>query len=187
MRIGIIVGILLGLLWSTPPARSQTVLPTLKLGVGTLAPPSAVFAGATSPAPPSTRDPLVREMARSLHYNIDTIYAYIRNNVELTPSYGLQKGARGVILDGYGTPFDQAQAFVDMLRESDAVAGTGYNAQYVLGEITLTSAQFSSWFGVTDAGSAAAVLADGGIPASVTGSGTSFSVTMSHIWVSATI
>ena len=187
MRFSIVVGVLLWLILAPLPAQGQVVLPTLKLGVGAPVAPSTFFAGATSPTAPATRDPLVREMARSLDYNIDFIFAYLRNNIEITPSYGLQKGARGVILDGYGTTFDQAQAFVDMLRESDAAAGTGYNAQYVLGEITLTSAQFSSWFGVTDAGSAAAVLADGGIPASVTGSGTSFSVTMSHIWVAATV
>jgi YD repeat-containing protein len=164
--------------------------PTLHIGTGVLISPSTAltnFGAPTSPTPPTTRDPLVQETARSLGYNIDTIFAYVRDHVELTPSYGLEKGARGVIMDHYGTSFDQAQALVDMLREADAVAHSSYAPQFVLGQISLAASDFANWFGVTDADAARHVLADGGIPATVTGTGSSFTVVMSHVWVTAAV
>ncbi|CCW17470.1 hypothetical protein EBBID32_18100 [Sphingobium indicum BiD32] len=111
----------------------------------------------------------------------------MRDNIKLTPVFGLQKGARGVVLDGYGSAFDQAQFMVDTLREADAVAGKGYNPVYKLGTISLTAAQFSSWTGISEAAVATKFLANGGIPATVTGSGSSFTVSLLHIWVQVTI
>ncbi len=71
---------------------------------------------------------------------------------------------------------------VEMLRAS------GYSAQYKLGTITLSGAQFSSWFGVSDATAATRLLADGGIPATVSATGATInSVAMMHIWVTATL
>ena len=175
--------------FSTGPSNAQT-LPIVKIGTAPLIAPAdalTYYGSPVSPAAPTTRDPLVQELARSLGYNIDLIFGHVRDHVEITPMYGLQKGARGIVLDNAGTSFDQAFSMVEMLREADAVKNTGYNASYVLGQITLTSAQFTSWLGVSDADAARHVLADGGIPATVSGSGSSFSVTMAHVWVSATI
>ncbi len=172
------------------PGPSQAASPTVKIGSGTLTDPATALSGynnPASPAAPATRDPLVQELARSLNYDIDRIFTHIRDHVEQTPIFGLQKGARGVILDNYGTDFDQAQAMVELLRESDAAGGTHYAPQYVFGRITLTAADFSGWFGVSDADAARRVLADGGIPATVSGSGSSFTVVMSHVWVTATV
>lgn len=166
-------------------ANPAVMIPTAPL----ITPANALtyYGNPTSPTPPSTRDPLVAEAARSLRYDVDTIYAFVRDNVRLTPVFGLQKGARGVVLDGYGSAFDQAQFMVDTLREADAVASKGYNPVYKLGTISLTAAQFSAWTGITDAAIATKYLANGGIPASVTGSGSSFTVSMLHIWVQVTI
>ncbi|KQN04845.1 hypothetical protein ASE85_07600 [Sphingobium sp. Leaf26] len=166
-------------------ANPAVMIPTAPL----ITPANALtyYGSPTSPTPPSTRDPLVAEAARSLRYDVDTIYAFVRDNVRLTPVFGLQKGARGVVLDGYGSAFDQAQFMVDTLREADAVASKGYNPVYKLGTISLTAAQFSAWTGIADAAIANKYLANGGIPASVTGSGSSFTVSMLHIWVQVTI
>ncbi|MBA3811445.1 MAG: RHS repeat protein [Caulobacteraceae bacterium] len=181
------------------PAAAQSIpIPVVKIGATSLVPPATAlthFGNQASPSPPATRDPLVRALARSLHYDIDVIFEHVRDHVEFTPMYGLQKGARGVILDGNGTAFDQAYFLVEMLREADNIncpggvgAGCGYIPKYRLGQITLSGSDFASWFGVaTNAAVATHVLADGGIPAVVTGSGANFSVTMSHIWVLATI
>lgn len=180
------------------PAVSEAASPTVKLGSGTLVDPGQAFTyynnhgGSVSGPAPTKRDPLIQELARSLGYDIDKIFTHVRDHVEFTPLYGLQKGARGVALDGYGTAFDQAQFLVEMLRESDAAtantsAPTAYDPQYVLGRITVSGADFESWFGVADAAAAMRVLADGGIPATVTGTGSNFSVTMSHVWVLATV
>jgi YD repeat-containing protein len=142
-----------------------------------------------SPASPTARprSPLVQETARSLRYDVDLIYAYVRNNIEFLPMFGLQAGARGIVLNGRGTAFDQAQFMVDLLREADARQAKGYNPAYVLGRIELSSSEFAAWTGVNDAAVASKLLANGGIPATVTGSGSTFTVTMLHCWVRVTI
>lgn len=174
---------------ASPANASQ---PTVLIASAPLVSPDAAMtyynsAGTTSQAPPSTRDPIVQEASRALRYNIDLIFEYARDNVEFLPMYGLGKGSRGVVLDGYGTAFDQAQFMVDALREADAAASTGYNPQYVLGRISVSGSDFSAWTGANTAELASKLLANGGIPAVVTGSGASFSVNMSHIWVQATV
>lgn len=145
------------------------------------------YGNPASPTPPASRDPLVEEIARSLRYDVDRIFEHVRDNVEFVPIFGVQKGARGIVLDGHGTAFDQAQFMVEALRESDAQAATGYNPRYELGKITLAQSDFASWTGVGDAATATKLLARGGIPATVTGSGSSFSVELLHVWVKATI
>ncbi|SHM56451.1 YD repeat-containing protein [Sphingobium sp. YR657] len=166
-------------------ANPAVVIPTAPL----VTPANALsyYGTPVSPTPPASRDPIVAEAARSLRYDVDTIYAFVRDNVRLTPVFGLQKGARGVVLDGYGTAFDQAQFMVDTLREADAVAAKGYNPVYKMGTITLSAAQFSAWTGISDAAVAGKFLGNGGIPATVSGSGASFTVSMLHIWVQVTI
>jgi YD repeat-containing protein len=173
--------------WSASAAAAS---PTVLIASAPLVDPSTALTTYGSPASPAsntTRDPVIQETSRSLKYNVDLIYEYVRDNVQTLPMFGTLKGARGVVIDGYGTPFDQAQFMVEALREADAVAGTGYNAQYILGKITLSSSDFSAWTGIADAATAAKYLANAGVPATVSGSGTSFTVTMLHIWVQASI
>ncbi|NWK94677.1 hypothetical protein DM806_03145 [Sphingobium lactosutens] len=169
---------------------AQAANPAVFIPTAPLISPSGAltyYGSPISPSPPASRDPIVAEAARALRYDVDTIYGFVRDNIRLTPVFGLQKGARGVILDGYGSAFDQAQFMVDTLREADAVAGKGYNPVYKLGTISLTSSEFAAWTGVNDAAIATKFLANGGIPGTVTGSGGSFSVSMLHIWVQVTI
>ena len=145
------------------------------------------FGSPVSPAAPATRDPLIQERARALRYDVDQIFAFVRDRVETTPAFGLQEGGRGVILNGRGTPFDQAQFLVDALREADAVASRGYNPRYVLGQVQVDSATFGSMFGVPNGAAAARLLGNGGIPATVSGTGATYTVTMLHPWVVVTI
>lgn len=169
---------------------AEAANPAVVIPSGTLISPAAAeayFGTPASPAAPPTRDAIIQESARSLKYDVNLIYEHVRNNVTYLPMFGMQKGARGVILDGAGTDFDQAQFMVDTLRESDAVAGKGYSPAYVMGQITLNAANFSTWTGVTTATAATKLLANGGIPATVTGTGTNFTVTMLHVWVKATV
>jgi RHS repeat-associated protein len=84
----------------------------------------------------------ITELARSLKNDPDLIYEFVKNNIAFVPIYGLQKGAVGALIDGAGTPFDQADLLVQLLRAA------GYSANYVKGEIYLTPAQFQSWYGV---------------------------------------
>ena len=132
-------------------------------------------------------------------------YAYVRNNIATEFRFGLGKGARGALIDGSGTPFDQAQLLVKLLQQG------GVSASYQAGNVTLTAQQFGLWTGLFTGASTGAqtftvsaqaachFLADGGIAAIVNGvsdngtqdycnvqvSGNLSSVTMAHIWVSA--
>lgn len=170
-------------------ASAQATLPAIRVDAGTLSGPATSLSNHTdsnvSPTAKTTRDPLVQEMARSLNYDVNRIYEHVRDHVETTPVFGLQKGARGVILDGAGTTFDQAQFMVDMLRESDAVAGTHYAPSYIFGQYFMTAAKFQDWFGVSDPAVETRVLADGGFPAVVNAS--NGAVNIAHVWVKATV
>ena len=123
---------------------------------------------------------------------------YIRNNIAVEYRFGLGKGARGALIDQSGTPFDQAELMVKLLRYN------GIAASYQMGTITLTAQQFGVWSGLVkglnqssqtftvDAKAACQFLADGGIPATINGSsnctsltGDLSTVTLGHIWVSA--
>ncbi|MDQ0612255.1 RHS repeat-associated protein [Variovorax sp. W1I1] len=84
----------------------------------------------------------IPELARALLYNPDVIYQYVRNNIEYYPTFGIQKGALGAVLDNQGTAHDQATLLVELLRAS------GYQAVYVRGIIQLTAAQVKEWYGV---------------------------------------
>ena len=136
----------------------------------------------------------VKELARALRYDVDLIYEFVRNKVEITPLYGLQKGALGAVIDRHGTAFDQAHLMVELLKESDSAGSTSYAPKYKSGRITLNATQFEDWLGITNAEAACRMLADGGVPATVNGSqncstlgGNVSSVTMAHIWVEATV
>ena len=159
----------------------------------------------TTPAVPQLctgkRAPEIKELARSLKNNPDLIYEYIHNAVDTEFQFGLQKGAMGVIIDGSGTAFDQASLMAELLRES------GYSAtKIVYGTLTLTSAAFYNWTGISDATAACNFLATGGIPAAfnvTVGTGGSVSggsspsdctglssftnVEVQHVWVQTTI
>jgi hypothetical protein len=49
----------------------------------------------------------IAELARALRHHPDLIYQYVRNNVEYYPTFGLQKGALGAVLDNQATAHDQ--------------------------------------------------------------------------------
>jgi RHS repeat-associated protein len=116
------------------------------------------------------------------------VFEYVRQNIRVVFLYGLQKGALGTIIDQAGTPFDQANLMVELLREGGVAS-----AAYQVGTVNLSAAQFQAWTGTTNAAAACKLLADGGFPiATLNGaaisacptSGALTSVEFSHIWVS---
>jgi RHS repeat-associated protein len=133
--------------------------------------------------------PEIKELARALRSDPDLIYEFVRNSIDTEFQFGLQKGALGSVVDGSGTAFDQAELMVALLRAS------GFSAKYRFGELTLTGTDFTKWTGLTMARAACQYLADGGIPATVNQqngtnceiSGSVQEVTLSHVWVEATI
>ena len=135
----------------------------------------------------------ITDLARSLRYDADLIYEFVRNTIAVEPAYGLRKGALGAYVDRSGTAFDQAHLMVELLNASDAEGGTSYNAKYKEGTFTLSTEDAARWLGLVyhDGSSNEAwnqnavsdTLANGGIPASFSGG----NFTIGHIWVAATI
>lgn len=124
------------------------------------------------------RPPEITETASALGNDPDRLFAFVRNNVQIVPIYGLQKGAIGALVDRSGTSFDQAQLLVELLR-----AAGHPSARYVVTDLTLTGAQLNDWLGVSTTDAASDLLANGGIPAVITGSGAVTSVTLGHVVV----
>lgn len=185
-----------GLLSLVGAAFAQSPLPSSRIGTAALISPASAdtyFGSATTHTNGlglSERPPEVRELARALRNDVDLIYDYVRNNIEVEWAYGLRKGALGAIVDQSGTAFDQVKLMVDLLREG------GHTAGYRAGTITLTAAQFQDWSGLTSATAACQLLSSGAIPAVINGATTAdcnygaaavTSVTMSHVWVAVSI
>jgi len=182
---------------------TPTYLPSIKIGTAALISPSAAntyYGSGTAstdylatlthvetPTPPE-----IIELARALKNDVDNIYRYVHNNIQPVWMYGLQKGALGAEIDKSGTPFDQAELMVALLRQSN------YTTSYVAGTVVFNQAQFAAWTNITNARAACQLLANGGIPAKVNGvtnadcstidiGATVSSVQMAHIWVRVTI
>jgi len=179
---------------SVAPAAAWTIYGT---GTGHTA---GLAAWATTP-------PEIAALANSLGANrtdltptqySQNVFDYVRNNIAVEFRFGLGKGARGALIDQSGTPFDQAELMVTLLRIG------GVTANFKVGTISPTVRQFGLWTGLVsnlnqanqtftvDAEAACNFLADGGIPAVVNGSsdcstvtGNLTSVTLGHIWVAA--
>ncbi len=123
------------------------------------------------------------ELARALNNDPNLIYQFVHDNISYYPIFGVSKGPLGALIDGAGSPFDQAMLMVALLRQA------GYTANYVLGQIELTAAQIASWLGcLTDAANAntaGGVLIQGGIPSTWTtnGDGSLNTITLTHCWV----
>ena len=159
----------------------------------------AAITSTATPMPPE-----IIAQARALKNNVDLIYEYVRNNIQVTWMYGLQKGALGALIDKAGTPFDQADLMVQLINaantnylQANPGGAAPYSASYISGTTTLTGAEFASWTGISDSNGACQMLANGGFPAYVngstnivcaTGAGSTIStVKMAHIWVQVTI
>src|SRR5882724_11815438 len=160
--------VILALWWlgSMATTAQSAAIPAYSVKAGTAITPAAADTWYCTPSTActtsgtrqlwSTNYPVeITALANALHQNVDLIYEYVRNNIEIVPMFGLQKGALGALIDRSGTAFDQAQLMVELLRAS------GAQASYVAGTITLTGAQFAEWSGLTSATAACQLLSSG--------------------------
>ncbi|WP_417452152.1 RHS repeat domain-containing protein, partial [Kordiimonas sp.] len=181
-----LAGLVLGLGVVTSACSAD--LPSMKIGRADLVSPSAgvsYYGNGTGHTSVLKSDVAVeiQALAAALRYDPDLIYAYVKNRIEITPLFGLQKGALGAYLDGHGTAFDQAQLMLDLLK---ACVGKGTEVtepKFVIGTLTLDGTEFEDWLGVSDAAETSVFLGQAGIPASVTGAGALSGVTLVHAWV----
>src|SRR3569833_2760073 len=195
---------------SANPTFGETT-PSEKIGTAALLSPTTVdgYYGSSTTATNGLsltgRPNEIVELARALKGNpnetsgdatnypdkvVDRTYQYVRNNITMVWSYGLQKGALGALIDHSGTAFDQAALMVELLRQN------GYTAKYQVGTIALSGTQFYDWSGITDAGAACQLLSSGAIGAVINGSTTSncsysgasvSTITLNLAWVTVTI
>ena len=204
-RLTKVVALYLGTILSILLSSAAQSLPAVVIGRAALIAPASAEAyypvaqdgnwTSTFGASPPTPNEIV-ELARALGNNVDEIYDFVRNYVDTVFMFGAQKGAAGAIVDKSGTPFDQAQLMVALLRQAAINnPANNYVASYKFGTITLNGTQFAAWTNITDARAACDLLASGGIPASINGSSASMlctaitagttvtSVTLDHVWV----
>ena len=165
-------------------STASQALPAVVFGTGTEVAPADAWTyyqsqGVVSPG--TTQDAEISKLARALGNDADRIIAYVHDEIDVIPMFGVKAGARGAYIDKAGTPFDQAQFAAGLLRAA------GYSTELQLGTITLSGTQFADWFGVSSPAAARKLLADGGYPATVTGATSISAVTMMHLWVRVTI
>ena len=163
-------------------------LPSFRVSNGAATSPQEAlnFYGAlTSPTAKSVSDydGRVKALATTLGNDPQAIFEYVRDNIGYYPHFGLQKGAKGAVLDKMGTSFDQAQLMVRLVR-----ANSG-SARYVFGEASVNCAAMASWIGISDIGQIDTILANGGVPfnGSCLSGGTGGSVTILHVVVEALV
>ena len=145
---------------------------------------NSLYNAAAGPNAFPTAPPEIVETARALKNNPDTIFEFVRNQIQTEFAYGERKGAVGALIDKSGTAFDQNVLFVKLVTQA------GYPARYQIGRVTVQAADFATWTGVSDLGAACRMLASGGIaatfttaaPANCNTSGAFTSVLMMHIW-----
>lgn len=175
-------------------------LPSVKIGTAPLIDTSTAEAGYptsldtvhtnTLTGAPTPNE--IIELARALGNSPDNIYDFVANYVDTVFMFGAQKGAIGAIIDKSGTPFDQAELMVALLRQA------GFTASYQFGTRSLSAAQFQAWTNITNAQAACNLLASGGIPGSINGSASTVAcssfgttgvsnVTLEHVWVDVVI
>jgi RHS repeat-associated protein len=135
-----------------------------------------------NPSPTNEHD-LITEQTRALKDDLQIIFQYVHNNIKFTPTYGLQKGGLGALIDGSGNAFDQADLMVRLLTQAkDAQGAPKYTANYVRGCILLDASQLFGWLGTTNLTRASELLANGGIGNEISGS----LLKLEHCWVQVT-
>lgn len=177
-------------------AAAQETLPAVKFLSAPLVSPSAAqsyYASSTThtfglSANPAfnARAPELVELARALKNDPDLIFEYVHNQIQTEFAFGLRKGSLSALINRYGTPFDQNQLFVDLVRQA------GYTARFQIGQVTVSGTDFANWTGVSDIQAACRLLSSGGIPAAFNGAsaspadcsqtGSLTSVTLLHAW-----
>jgi len=168
---------------AVPPPAGQTSPPAIRSASASLVTPSAALPTYTLTSPGLTEpvNPILVSLAKRLDNNPDRIFEYVYNEIEFVPLFGVTKGALGAHLNKAGTAFDQAELMQELLRAANVPVRLRF------GEVTLSAADAASLFGTSNSVAVSNILADGGIPATVSGAPTVTSAAILHVWVEAQI
>ena len=137
-----------------PQARvaGQSLLPGFRAPLlDTPATPSTLRSGlgqGPSSAGPDVHDAEIQELARGLKYDPGLMYKFVHDHIHFTPMWGEVKGPYMTWMDRSGNAFDQASLTIALLRHA-AQHSTEYtilDPNYIVGEVELTTDQFTSWF-----------------------------------------
>lgn len=128
-----------------------------------------------------TQTPLGLEaLASTMAGDRDTLFEYVRDNMDYQPYYGCMKGPLGTYWEKSGNDIDQASLLVALLQMSDI------EARYVSGVIGLPIGLVANWVGVKTSDAAVEVFASNKIPAeAILSSGVIVGLKFQHIWVEA--
>ncbi len=156
--------------------------------LGKMAAPAVIAEPFTAPTPgdlAATEDaqitPEVQALAASLGNQPLRIYDWVRNNVELVPTYGSVQGSQMTVDAKRGNAFDTASLLIALLRAA------GVPARYVTGTIEIPVAEVMNWVGgVASPGVAQQLLGQGGVPnVGLISGGEVTHIRIEHVWVEA--
>lgn len=160
-----------------------------RTAIGTLEPPGDGGAVARGGAPvaddlAATADVDLSDeavaLAGQLGNDARAIYLHVRDNFRFEPYPGSRKGSRETLLVAGGNDYDLASALIALLRAADIPA------RYVRAPVLMTAEQVKGWLGVTDAATAANILATAGMNPTAFATGQQIThIGFDHVWVSA--
>ena len=128
-----------------------------------------------------TLTPAIKALAASLNNNPVQIYNWVRNTIEILPTYGSIQGADMTLQTKRGNSFDTASLLIGLLRAANIPA------RYVYGTIQVPADRAMNWVGgVTKPEAAQQLMGQGGIPNIGLASGGQIKfIKLEHVWVEA--
>ena len=121
-------------------------------------------------------------LAMDLEHDPGRLFWWVRNHIDLLPTYGLVQGAGETLASRQGNPVDQAALLVALLRTANVPA------RYVHGEVEIPAEELASWVGSESVDEAVELLSRNGVATEVVPSGGGFgAVRLEHTWVRAWI
>jgi len=121
----------------------------------------------------------IKKLAADLDHDPVQIYYYMRNNIDYEPYFGLMAGSDWTLQQQSGNSFDQANLFVNLIRESEIPA------RYVYGTIEISAENVTKWLRVKNCTYAVTLLNKSGIPSTYIEENNS--IRLEHMWVEAYI
>ncbi|HNI35896.1 MAG TPA: hypothetical protein PLV93_10875, partial [Microthrixaceae bacterium] len=175
---GLIAAALSFLMVLSSPSWAAPTLPTTTFASGYQVTPTAAltYYGSMSNATTTPASADVTRLAQALGKEPDRIFRFVHDDIEMVWLFGVKAGSRGAIIDKAGTPFDQTQLLVELMRAS------GCTATYKLGVVKFTLAEMLAWTGLSNQTALEKLLKDGGFPYEVVVEGGVTKVKLLHLW-----